>query len=705
MQKAIRMLDIGKELTDNGIAGRSVERIRKELREPTDERIFYVTKALKAGMSMDEITKLSGIDPWFLDKIKNIVDMEKRIVKERINPDIVRRAKEFGFSDKKLGRLLGKSEAQIRDYRKAHDVLPVTKQIDTMAAEWPAATNYLYLTYGGEADDFEYVPGDKVVVLGSGCYRIGSSVEFDWCCVNMATALKKRVSEVIMINCNPETVSTDFDILDKLYFEELSLERVLDILGKEQPRGVVVSVGGQTANNLVKGLSEHTTILGTTPDSIDAAEDRARFGQLLDKLKIEQPKWNKLKSLEDARRFSKQIGYPVLIRPSYVLSGSAMNVAFNEAQLTGYIREAARVSRKNPVVISKFLTGAREVEVDGVCDGSRVFIGAIIEHVENAGVHSGDATMTIPTLSITEAVRKKLLFYSGRIARSLNIQGPFNIQFLVKKGQALVIECNLRASRSMPFVSKTIGTNLMDMAAEAITNGTIKPGQGIPLRIGVKAPQFSFTRLDKADPVTGVEMVSTGEVACFGETFQDAFINSLIASNFYIPRKDDAILISMGETRKGILPYARMLARAGYRIFATQHTAEEFAKNGIECRILYKVSEKKKPNIMDYLQKREIRLVINIPSHEGDPASHRILKDEYLIRRKAAEFGIPIVTNLELARALTKALVRHNARLESKSQPRSEAFVASRSPTSPIPAPVGGSPRTEPVPVSVPQTN
>ena len=704
LQKAIRMLDIGKELTDNGIAGRSVERIRKELREPTDERIFYVTKALKAGMSMDEITKLSGIDPWFLDKIKNIVDMEKRIVKERINPDIVRRAKEFGFSDKKLGRLLGKSEAQIRDYRKAHDVLPVTKQIDTMAAEWPAATNYLYLTYGGEADDFEYVPGDKVVVLGSGCYRIGSSVEFDWCCVNMATALKKRVSEVIMINCNPETVSTDFDILDKLYFEELSLERVLDILGKEQPRGVVVSVGGQTANNLVKGLSEHTTILGTTPDSIDAAEDRARFGQLLDKLKIEQPKWNKLKSLEDARRFSKQIGYPVLIRPSYVLSGSAMNVAFNEAQLTGYIREAARVSRKNPVVISKFLTGAREVEVDGVCDGSRVFIGAIIEHVENAGVHSGDATMTIPTLSITEAVRKKLLFYSGRIARSLNIQGPFNIQFLVKKGQALVIECNLRASRSMPFVSKTIGTNLMDMAAEAITNGTIKPGQGIPLRIGVKAPQFSFTRLDKADPVTGVEMVSTGEVACFGETFQDAFINSLIASNFYIPRKDDAILISMGETRKGILPYARMLARAGYRIFATQHTAEEFAKNGIECRILYKVSEKKKPNIMDYLQKREIRLVINIPSHEGDPASHRILKDEYLIRRKAAEFGIPIVTNLELARALTKALVRHNARLESKSQPRSEAFVASRSPTSPIPAPVGGSPRTEPVPVSVPQT-
>src|SRR6266852_2784517 len=442
LQKAIRMLDIGKELTDNGIAGRSLERIRKELREPTDERIFYVTKALKFGMSMDEITKLSGIDRWFLDKIKNIVDMERQIVKEKTNPDIVRRAKEFGFSDKKLGRLLGKSEAQVRDYRKAHSILPVTKQIDTMAADWPATTNYLYLTYGGEADDFEYAPEDKVVVLGSGCYRIGSSVEFDWCCVNMATALKKRVSEVIMINCNPETVSTDFDILDKLYFEELSLERVMDILDKERPRGVVVSVGGQTANNLVKGLSEHATILGTTPDSIDAAEDRARFGQLLDRLKIEQPKWDKLRSLEDAKRFSKQIGYPVLIRPSYVLSGSAMNVAFNETQLTGYIREAARVSRKNPVVISKFLTGAREVEVDGVCDGSRVFIGAIIEHIENAGVHSGDATMTIPTLSITETLRKKLLFCAGRIARSLNIQGTFSIQYLVKNGQALVIECN-----------------------------------------------------------------------------------------------------------------------------------------------------------------------------------------------------------------------------------------------------------------------
>jgi carbamoyl-phosphate synthase large subunit len=702
LQKAIRMLDIGKELTDNGITGYSLERILRELREPTDQRIFYVAAALKAGLSMDEITRLSGIDRWFLDKINNIIEMENQLVKRRVSPEPVRKAKELGFSDRKLGRLFGKTEAWIREYRKAHGILPVTKQIDTMAAEWPATTNYLYLTYGGEKDDVAYSPGDKVVVLGSGCYRIGSSVEFDWCCVSMANALKKRVSEVIMVNCNPETVSTDFDILDKLYFEELTLERVSDIIDKEQPRGVVVSVGGQTANNLVNGLAGLATILGTSADSIDTAEDRSRFGRLLDRLRIEQPKWNKLTSLEEARKFSKDIGYPVLVRPSYVLSGSAMNVAFNEKQLTEYIREAARVSRKNPVVISKFLTGAREVEVDGVSDGSRVFIGSVMEHVENAGVHSGDATMTIPTLSVNETVRKKILSYSRRIARNLNIRGPFNIQFLVKNGQVLVIECNLRASRSMPFVSKITGTNLMDIAAEAITGGEIQSGEGTNQRVGVKAPQFSFTRLDKADPVTGVEMVSTGEVACFGPTFEDAFINALIASNFYIPEKGDAILISMGETRKGIIPYARMLYRTGYRIFATQHTAEEFAKNGIECKILYKVSEKKTPNIMDYIQSRDIRLVINIPSHEGDPASHRILKDEYLIRRKAAEFGIPIVTNLELARALTKALVRRNAR----HPPRIQRETRQEDRLEPIHSPAREQSSTsEPMPIYAPQSS
>ena len=701
LQKAVRMLDIGRELTDNGITGHTRERILKELKEPTDERIFYVARALKLGVELEEITRLSGIDRWFLDKIKNIVHMEKTIASQKINGDMILSAKKIGFSDRKIAKLLGKTENDIREYRKTHEIFPVTKQIDTMAAEWPATTNYLYLTYGGATDDIDYSPQDRIIVLGSGCYRIGSSVEFDWCCVNMASALKKKTSEVIMINCNPETVSTDFDMLDKLYFEELSLERVMDIIDKEHPRGVVVSVGGQTANNLVKRLAENATILGTSPDSIDAAEDRSRFGELLDRLGIEQPKWNQLKSVEDAKRFSKEIGYPVLIRPSYVLSGSAMNVAFNEDQLSGYIREAARVSKENPVVISKFLTGAREVEVDGVCDGSNVFIGAVMEHVENAGVHSGDATMSIPTLSISGIVRYKIISYSRRIATNLKIQGPFNIQFLVKDGDALVIECNLRASRSMPFVSKTIGVNLMDLAAEAITGGKIEDGEGIPKKIGVKAPQFSFTRLDKADPVTGVEMVSTGEVACFGESFEEAFINALIASSFYIPKKGDAILISMGETRKAIIPYARMLAESGYRIFATQHTADEFSANGIPCTILYKVSEKKMPNILDYIQNREIRLVINIPSHEGDPTSHLILKDEYLIRRKAAEFGIPIVTNLELARTLAEALVRINNRSKSKTEAAAKSTILLQVKSSPT---NGREPSSrESISVSIPQ--
>ena len=696
LQKAIRMLDIGRELTDNGMTGHTRDRVLRELKEPTDERIFYVTKALKLGIDLDEISRLAGIDRWFLDKIHNIVQMEKTITSQRISQEAIRSAKELGFSDRKLGKLLGKSESEIREYRKSFAILPVTKQIDTMAAEWPATTNYLYLTYGGDTDDIDYSANDRIVVLGSGCYRIGSSVEFDWCCVNMASALRKKTSEVIMINCNPETVSTDFDMLDKLYFEELSFERVMDILDKEHPRGVVVSVGGQTANNLVKRLAEHTTILGTSPDSIDAAEDRSRFGELLDRLGIEQPKWNQLKSVEDAKRFSKEIGYPVLIRPSYVLSGSAMNVAFNEDQLSGYIREAARVSKENPVVISKFLTGAREVEVDGVCDGSNVFIGAVMEHVENAGVHSGDATMSLPTLSISGIVRYKIISFARKIARSLNIRGPFNIQFLVKDGDALVIECNLRASRSMPFVSKTIGVNLMDLAAEAITGGRIEAGEGIPKKIGVKAPQFSFTRLDKADPVTGVEMVSTGEVACFGESFEEAFINALIASSFYIPKRGDAILISMGETRRAIMPYAKMLAESGYRILATQHTAEEFSSNGIPCSILYKVSEKKMPNILDYIQSREIRLVINIPSHEGDPATQGILRDEYLIRRKASEFGIPIVTNLELARTLAEALVRINSESQVRKGPSDKGVFA-------LQAHPDQSKPQEKVPVSIPQ--
>ncbi len=657
-QKAVRMLDIDRELTDVSDLPSEPGRIRKEVGQPTDLRIFFVVKALRAGMRIDELSRLSGIDSWFLDKISNILEFEKTIRRGRLHSEVLRKAKVLGFSDHRVGELIGRTEDQIREFRKVNGITPKTKRIDSVAAEWPATTNYLYMTYGGDRDDLEYSAKDRVVVLGSGCYRIGSSVEFDWCCVNMALALEGKTDEVIMVNCNPETVSTDFDVLDKLYFEELSFERVLDIVDKEKPRGVVVSVGGQIPNNLALKLAGHVRILGTSPQSIDITEDRSKFSRLLDELGIEQPRWSMVADLDSARSFAREIGYPVLIRPSYVLSGSAMNVAFDPRELTAFIRAASRISRKYPVVISKFLSKAREVEVDGVSDGERVFIAAVIEHVENAGVHSGDATMSIPTLTIRPNIQERIKAYSRRIARSLQIKGPFNIQFLVKNDKVLVIECNLRASRSMPFVSKTIGRNLMDMAAKALMDEQVEEGEGHPSQHAVKAPQFSFTRLDKADPVTGVEMVSTGEVACFGDTFEDAFIMALSASNFYVPRKGDAVLITMGETRKEITPYARALVSNGYRIFATKHTMEDFVKNGIACQMLHKVSEKKKPNILDYIMSKEIKLVINILSPHGDPKAKTILRDEYLIRRKAAEFGIPVVTNLELARALIKSLTR-----------------------------------------------
>jgi carbamoyl-phosphate synthase large subunit len=664
LQKAVRMLDLGRELTDDDLETGS-QRIVRELKAPTDRRIFYVAKALKSGLTGERVSELTGIDPWFLNKILNILHTEEEIKREGISEETVRKAKVLGFSDRKIGELVGQTELELREFRTKVGIVPCTKQIDTLAAEWPANTNYLYLTYGGSEDDLRFEDKERIIVIGSGCYRIGSSVEFDWCCVNMALALRKHGREVVMVNCNPETVSTDFDVLDKLYFEELTVERILDIVDKERPSGLVVSVGGQTPNNLVHGLASHATILGTAPEGIDMAEDRSKFSLLLDKLGIEQPQWSKFESLEGAKKFAETIGYPVLVRPSYVLSGAAMNVAVDENQLTEYVREAAKISKEYPVVISKFITGAREVEVDGVSDGENVFVGAVIEHVENAGVHSGDATMSIPTITIKEDSKKRVLEYSRKIARSLKIKGPFNIQFLVKNGDVQVIECNVRASRSMPFVSKMTGTNLMDLAAKAIVGEKIPNGEGHAVGYGVKAPQFSFTRLDKADPVTGVEMVSTGEVACFADNFQDAFINALIASNFYVPKKGDAVLITMGKTRTGIIPYARMLSENGYRIYATRHTAEEFARMGIESSTLYKIREKKNPNILDYIINREIKLVINIPSLEQEAESRLVLQDEYVIRRKASEFGIPVVTNLQLAQALVRSLIARNEMLKS----------------------------------------
>jgi len=659
LQKAVRMLDIGKELTDVEDIEDDVEKIYHELEHPTDRRAFYIVKALQKGVGINKIYKLSGIDAWFLQGIKNIVEMENRLkTAEYVTPKLLETSKQLGFSDKKIGELTRMKEQDVRALRKLFGIFPAIKQIDTLAAEWPAVTNYLYMTYNGKEDDIEFPSKNRVVVLGSGCYRIGASVEFDWCCVNMAWALKsKSIDEVIMVNCNPETVSTDFDVLDKLYFEELTLERVLDIVDKENPDGVVVSVGGQIPNNLAMKLKENgVNILGTSAENIDKAEDRSKFSSILDEVGIAQPQWSGLENIEQAKRFAKEIGYPVLIRPSYVLSGSAMKVAMDENQLVTYLIAATRVSKENPVVISKFITNAKEVEVDGVCDGNNVFLGAIIEHIEKAGVHSGDATMTIPSLTLSEDVKNKIRIAARRIARRLEIKGPFNIQFLVKNGHVYVIECNLRSSRSMPFVSKTVGINMMEIAADAILGNEIIDGEKVPRRYGVKSPQFSFMRLEGADPVTDVEMVSTGEVACFGKEFEDAFLKSLTASGFKIPLQGQKILIS-SRSHRSVVPIAREFINNGFKVLVTEQTRKMFERENLPIKIL-DLDENGK-NILNYFINRGINLVINIPFN---PKSDNDL--DYFIRRRAVEFGIPVITNIDLANTLARALININQKKE-----------------------------------------
>lgn len=658
IQKAVRMLDINKELTDT-LTETSLEKIRQELANPTDKRLFFVAEAIRQGMALEEIYALTGIDPFFLKGIGNIVDFEN-VLQEK--PELTRedltKAKMLGFSDKKLGTYFGTTEQAIRKLRKEFGIEPFVRQIRT-AKRWSEAAKYLYCTYNSDSSDIEFVGKNKVAVLGSGCYRIGSSVEFDWCCVNMTWSLKnKGVSEVVMINCNPETVSTDFDVLDKLYFEELTLERVMDIVEKENFPRVVVSVGGQIPNNLALKLAKnHVSILGTSAENIDRAEDRSKFSDLLDSLEIDQPEWSRLESIEKSRSFANRIGYPVLIRPSYVLSGSAMSVAYDESQLEEYLRKATDVSREHPVVISKFMLNAREVEVDGICDGENVFVGAIVEHVENAGVHSGDATMSLPAMTIDEITKEKMRRTTRKIARGLNIKGPFNIQYLVKDHDVYVIECNLRASRSMPFVSKAIGRNLMEIAASAMIGEKIDDGEAIAERFGVKYPQFSFMRMEGADPITGVEMVSTGEVACFGRSFEEALLKSMIAGGTRIPKSGDSILISVGGEKEKAVEIARKIANNGYRIFATEHTAEKLSENGISCERIYKISEGKKPNVLDFLVDRKLSFVFNTP-HPNRIVSQAIT-DGYLIRRKAVEFGVPVITNLELVDSLVTALRNH----------------------------------------------
>lgn len=675
LQKAVRMLEINKRgliCNDGGDRKpRTLDELRESLANPTDERLFDIVEALKKGLTIDEVYKLTGIDRWFLHCIKNIVDLEHRLRRATLDDEeamaqLIRYAKKLGYSDKQIAICLRTDELTIRRLRERLGIRPVVKQIDTLAAEWPAKTNYLYMTYLGAENDVETKPAKKAIVLGSGVFRIGSSVEFDWCAVNTVWALKKNgIDEAIMINYNPETVSTDYDTSDKLYFEELSLERILDIYEVEKPIGVVVGVGGQTPNNLATSLAKAgVALLGASAESIDRAEDRSKFSALLDQLNIPQPRWNKLTNIKDVKLFARRIGYPVLVRPSYVLSGSAMRVARDEEELEGYLRLATHFSAERPVVVSEFMEGAKEVEVDGVSDGEDVLIGAVIEHIENAGVHSGDATMSIPPQTLSREALRTIKQYTRSIMRALSARSPFNIQYLVKDGTVYVIECNLRASRSLPYTSKTVGINLIDVATSIMMGKKLReleilgPEQ-LP-HVSVKAPQFSFMRLSGADPVLGVEMLSTGEVACIGDSLSDALLKALEASEFKVPPMPGSVLITVGseEAKLKIIRVARMLEELGFRIFATEHTAEALRHAGLSrVAVLHKIRDRKAPNVLTYLLERRIDLVINVPSSEetkeGDGESRR---DEYLIRRLAVEFNIPIVTTLELSEAIVEAL-------------------------------------------------
>ncbi|TEU00115.1 MAG: carbamoyl-phosphate synthase large subunit, partial [Candidatus Stahlbacteria bacterium] len=629
--------------------------------EPTDRRMFAIVEAIKKGYSIDKIYKLSKINPWFLYKMKNIVLIEKKLKRyklKKLPPILLREAKQKGFSDAQIGILTKSSEMEVRGVRKNLGIIPCVKQIDTLAAEYPAKTNYLYLTYNACEDDLDFKEKNQIVVLGGGAYRIGSSVEFDWCCVNSVITLKDLNYSTIMINCNPETVSTDYDICDKLYFDELSFEKILDIYEKEKPLGIIISMGGQIPNNLALPLHKAgVSILGTSPHAIDQAEDRYKFSGLLDTLGIDQPEWRELTNLEEAEKFANKVEYPVLVRPSYVLSGAAMSIALSKDELKEYLKKASKVSKEHPVVISKFITDAKEIEVDAVGNKGELYCYAISEHVENAGVHSGDATMVLPPQRTYLETMRRIKVIARKIAKALKITGPFNIQFIAKDNDVMVIECNLRASRSFPFVSKIFKLNFVDLATRIIMRKSVPKIDRSSFDldyVGVKAPMFSFTRLKGSDPILGVEMTSTGEVACIGDDFNEAFLKSLISVRFKLPEK--TILLSTGPIycKAELLDSIRILEGMGFKLYATKGTAQFLEVNGVKAEELYWPLENKEPNTLSYIAEGKIDFVINIPkSVEKDE-----LDNDYLIRRKSVDFNVPLITNLQLAKRFVEAIYR-----------------------------------------------
>lgn len=670
IQKGLRMIGQGmhgfvenKELV--------IADIDKALHEPTDRRVFVISKAFRAGYTVDQIHELTKIDRWFLQKLYGIMQTDKElrafdmkgIQSWRINPELVRKAKVQGFSDFQIARALGlddqieKGMMQVRQFRKEHSILPVVKQIDTLAGEFPAQTNYLYLTYSGTENDVQYV-GDhrSIIVLGSGAYRIGSSVEFDWCGVQALNTIRKEGWRSVMINYNPETVSTDYDMCDRLYFDELTFERVLDIIEFENPHGVIVSTGGQIPNNLAMRLDEqHVNILGTSAKSIDNAEDREKFSAMLDRIGVDQPRWKELSSMADIDAFVKEVGFPVLVRPSYVLSGAAMNVCSNQEELERFLQLAANVSKKHPVVVSQFIEYAKEIEMDAVADKGEIVMYAISEHIEFAGVHSGDATIQFPAQKLYVETVRRIKRISKQIAKELNISGPFNIQYLAKDNDIKVIECNLRASRSFPFVSKVLKINFIELATRVMLGLPVeKPSKNaFDLDyVGIKASQFSFNRLQKADPVLGVDMASTGEVGCIGDDLSEAVLTSMLSVGQRIPKK--TILLSTGTPKQKVamLEAARKLAANGYELFATGGTHRFLEENNIPSTQVYWPSETgKEPQALTMLREKKIDMVVNIPRD----LSAGELDNGYKIRRAATDLNIPLITNARLASAFIEA--------------------------------------------------
>jgi len=662
LQKAIRMLEIGA----GGLVGNNriiCQDIDDELNSPSDERVFAIAQAIEKGYSIDKIHEMTRIDKWFLHKINNIVRTGKNLKKykcDNVTKELLNKAKSRGFSDAQIGHILCCAAKDVKKTRQKYNILPSIKQIDTLAAEYPAKTNYLYLTYNGTENDVSFENKKTIIVLGSGSYKIGSSVEFDWCCVNAVKTLRKHGVRTIMINYNPETVSTDFDECDRLYFDEISIETVMDIYDREKPEGIIVSVGGQIPNNLALKLHKAgANILGTNPFDIDRCEDRNKFSKLLDEIGMEQPEWKELKRLDDAIKFAQKVGYPVLVRPSYVLSGAAMNVAHNDENLLEFLNMAAEVSSEYPVVISKFIKNAKEIEMDAIASKGKLVKWAISEHIEKAGVHSGDATLVFPPQNINLETVRLLKLRTSQIAEALNITGPFNIQYIAKDNTLRVIECNLRASRSFPFVSKVAKTNFIEFAVktmlgESITNNVSTLDIDY---VGVKAPQFSFTRLKGADPILGVEMASTGEVACLGEDVDEAFLKAAISTGLNIPQKNVLISIGGDINKYKLLETVKKLENKGFNIFATEDTSKFLASKGVWNKMVYKAHNMhKKNNVISMLERRELDFLIVIPNlRKKEQAT-----DGYKMRRKAVDYAVPLITDVNIAKQFVSSILSYD---------------------------------------------